>query len=300
LVKLSSVLEALAGIEFPYRDIGKCIYCGSTAPPLTREHVLPKGLGGRHSPDGHHEAIVLRNASCMACQKITQSFESDCLIDNFGLTRQRKGLRDRRRNSNQYKQTVDLGDGIERKLTFDPKDLTAVIMMPLLEPAGFLTGRSQNSLLDVELRGIVTHTPQSGVNPLPVGARAGYKVNLFAFYRMLAKIAHGFAVARYGLGAFEPNLLGTILGTSRAYGMWIGSTDEETTATPVPGKLTQIRLREVAIDDENKTAIIAWIRLFPEFKTPEYHVLVGTIDIPFEERKRLFQGDPNQAPQVKK
>jgi hypothetical protein len=174
-------------------------------------------------------------------------------------------------------------------------------MMPLVGPAGFLTGHPSNSsLLNVDLRGVVTHTPQSGVSPLPAGARAGYKMNLFALYRTLAKIAHGFAVARYGLGAFEPTLKDIILGTSRTYGMWIGSTDEERTATPVPGKLCQIRLRETWIDDESKTAIVAWIRLFPEFNTPEYHVLAGTLDVPFEERKRLFQSDPNQPLQVKK
>ncbi|TIX02815.1 MAG: hypothetical protein E5V57_21370 [Mesorhizobium sp.] len=105
---------------------------------------------------------------------------------------------------------------------------------------------------------------------------------------MLAKIAHGMAVARYGVDGFEPKLLGIILGTFKMFGMWIGSSDEERDAPPMPNCLCQIRLAETAIY-ESKTAIVAWIRLFAEYPTPEYHVLAGVIDTPFEERKLLVQ-----------
>lgn len=275
-------------VEFPHRDIGRCIYCGSKVPPLTREHVVPKGLGGRLSPDGHHEAIVLRNASCTICQRITQSFENDCLVNNFGLVRHRKQLRERRRNTDQYTHTIDLGDGIKQKMPFDAKDLYSLIMMPLLQPAGYLTGRWQNSLFDAEMRPIVTHTPRTGIEPIAPGSTVHYQVNLPAFYRVLAKIAHGMAVARYGVDGFEPKLLGIILGTFKMFGMWIGSSDEERDAPPMPNCLCQIRLAETAIY-ESKTAIVAWIRLFAEYPTPEYHVLAGVIDTPFEERKLLVQ-----------
>jgi hypothetical protein len=284
----SLALTALAGIDFPYRDIGKCIYCGSTEPPLTREHVVPKGLGGRLSPDGHHEAIVLRNASCTACQRITQSFESDCLLKNFGLLRHRKKLREKGRNTAQYAQMIDLGDGVKQKVQFDIEDLYSFIMMPLLEPAGYLTGRWQNSLFDAEMRPIVTHSPRRGREPIAPGSTVHYDVDLPALYRVLAKIAHGMAVARYGANGFEPKLLGIILGTFKMFGMWIGSSEDERNAPPQSNCLCQIRLAETPIY-QNKTAIVAWIRLFAEYPTPVYHVLAGVIDIPFEERKQLVK-----------
>lgn len=287
-----SALKALAGIEFPYRDIGKCIYCGSEEPPLTREHVVPRGLGGRLSPDGHHQAIVLRNASCTACQRITQAFEQDCLLKNFGLLRHRKNLRERRRrDTDQFAQTIDLGDGVKQKILFDINDLYSFIMMPLLQPAGYLTGRWQNSLFDAEMRPIVTHAPRAGREPIAPGSTVHYDVDLPAFYRTLAKIAHGMAVARYGINGFEPKLLGIILGTFKMFGMWIGSSDEERNAPPESNCLCQIRLAETAIY-ENKTAIVAWIRLFAEYPTPVYHVLAGVIDTPFEERMRLINSGP--------
>jgi len=44
-----------------FSDIGACIYCGDKALPLSREHVLPRGLGGSMSPDGYSDALVLQN-----------------------------------------------------------------------------------------------------------------------------------------------------------------------------------------------------------------------------------------------
>ena len=29
-----------------YQPVGRCIYCGSTEPPLGKEHIIPYGLGG--------------------------------------------------------------------------------------------------------------------------------------------------------------------------------------------------------------------------------------------------------------
>jgi hypothetical protein len=69
----------------PIRMIGACIYCNSTEPPLTQEHVLPKGLAGFKAPIGHHEAIILRKASCEKCREITRVIEGDCMrgMDNL-------------------------------------------------------------------------------------------------------------------------------------------------------------------------------------------------------------------------
>lgn len=51
------------------RYIGKCIYCGSTD-NLTREHVVPRGLGG---------PWLLLKASCKKCARITSDFEGGVL-----------------------------------------------------------------------------------------------------------------------------------------------------------------------------------------------------------------------------
>src|SRR4051794_33678678 len=74
-----------------HTDIGQCIYCGNTKPPLTREHVLPRGLGGFKSPNGYRSALVLQNASCEPCRKATQQIENDCLVNMLPHIRGRLG-----------------------------------------------------------------------------------------------------------------------------------------------------------------------------------------------------------------
>ncbi len=58
--------------------IGKCIYCGSAALPLTIEHPLPDALGGR---------IELEQASCMTCQCAINPWEQKILRETWGVAR---------------------------------------------------------------------------------------------------------------------------------------------------------------------------------------------------------------------
>lgn len=43
--------------------VGTCIYCGDTKPPLSREHIMPRGLGGDSTPQGLNDALVLQTKS---------------------------------------------------------------------------------------------------------------------------------------------------------------------------------------------------------------------------------------------
>jgi HNH endonuclease len=47
--------------------IGSCIYCGSTDPPLTAEHIIPEALGGTE---------YLTAATCETCRKETANAEN--------------------------------------------------------------------------------------------------------------------------------------------------------------------------------------------------------------------------------
>ena len=49
------------------KRIGKCIYCGSTEPALTTEHVIPEALGGTE---------LLLEATCEECQRKTAAAEN--------------------------------------------------------------------------------------------------------------------------------------------------------------------------------------------------------------------------------
>src|SRR5687767_8158480 len=101
-------------------DVGFCIYCGSRKPPLTREHVLPRGLGGNEAPRGRSHALVLRHATCEKCREITREVEEICLLGPLLPIRRVLGLtrKDRRtptspilvRHADGRETTEQLGD----------------------------------------------------------------------------------------------------------------------------------------------------------------------------------------------
>src|ERR1044071_7473115 len=67
-----------------FGPLNKCVYCGAEPPtPLTKEHVLPQGLGG---------GIILLKSSCDPCRKITQKFEETTLRKMYLPYRFRAGL----------------------------------------------------------------------------------------------------------------------------------------------------------------------------------------------------------------
>jgi hypothetical protein len=59
-----------------YAPAGFCIYCGARGPSvaLGQEHIVPKGLGG---------TLILPDASCRDCEKITGAIEQQCLRRMF-------------------------------------------------------------------------------------------------------------------------------------------------------------------------------------------------------------------------
>src|SRR5262245_1110250 len=70
-----------------FPPVGRCIYCDTADGPLSKEHVIPFGLGGN---------FILPRASCKACAKITSAFERTCLRQMYGDLRTKYGAPSRR------------------------------------------------------------------------------------------------------------------------------------------------------------------------------------------------------------
>ena len=72
-----------------YPSVGICIYCGSDTyahgsdRKLGDEHIVPEGLGGR---------LILKEASCKACETITSQAELEWLRGSFYAARVHKGF----------------------------------------------------------------------------------------------------------------------------------------------------------------------------------------------------------------
>lgn len=255
----------------PRLNVGACIYCGVRKPPLTREHVMPRGLGGNEAPEGFSNALVLQNASCPVCQKITRRVEEVCLVAMMGPGRARLGLRRRDRAQGTTTAHVDRHDGSseDREVTWD--DVPGAISIPSFYEAPILTGASIPEFPPCDYQFHIV----APARVMPKDARR-IGVSLMAdsrmFARMLAKIGLGLAVASLGMQGYEPLVRELILNGSHRHGVVGGFTgtgrvDPKTTSLHTVSLITNNGLPG--------RFIIAEIRLFAEFNGPTNYVVVG-------------------------
>lgn len=210
-----------------YAPVGHCIYCGSHHPPLTLEHIIPYALEGE---------LLLPAASCDRCQRMTTSAERTCLREMFLAPRTHLNMKTRRPKHRPKKLKMGVYDGnIKDGL---PKDMREVgfqwrelpldehpyaIMLPDMPQPGILNGRQDSGSFQLSgisfrlLRAPPTASDPSQQNVIMQPLHTG------AFPRMLAKIAHGLAVAEFGEDTFVPALPEYILGRREDYSFIMGS-----------------------------------------------------------------------------
>ena len=160
-----------------YLTEGRCIYCGNQDDPgsLTREHVIPEGLGG---------GLLFLKASCKKCEKVTGQFEQECLRTNFSVYRTIAKFPSSR----------------------PPLKTPRGLCLPRLPRPGLLVGRPPGA--DLICDGAMIW---SGFTPGEAPERGPFAFNFVAFIRMLAKIAHGYAVGELGMDSFSHMLPDVIL-----------------------------------------------------------------------------------------
>jgi hypothetical protein len=251
--------------------IGFCIYCGDRDQNgLTREHVMPIGLEGGY---------ILRKASCESCRRKTHEVETICL---------RQMYFDYRRRNNLIRHKDDMPPHIPLTIDFEPdrnrqfvrpEDHPPVFLMPAItnELPGILTGGVPTERVNLhymifgdadELRRLQI---QNNGSLISVRVRFDH----YAFFRMLAKIAHSFAVGEIGIENFDPELPDLILGRNpHLISYLIGGSTE-----PSPHISFQFRHEmqtSIATRGDVRFAVIQ-LRLFASSGAPEYNVVVGRI-----------------------
>lgn len=257
-----------------YPAVKQCIYCDAKEyrpddklAKLGDEHIIPAAFEGN---------LELPEASCQKCEKITSGVETHCIEQMVRDTREHLGLRARRhtRNRKTLPVSVDRGSGAETVRVPLSKHPAALFMFSF-DPPRLLLG-----LPDAEggFAGRVAMRPMAA----DLGSRAdrlGGKVNLIrrggfdapTFGRMLAKIAHSFAVAELGLGAFRPLLKEVILGdAARHLSQLVGGTF----APEPPG----IERNEISIglwSGVHQDFHVVRLRLFADLDMPTYLIIAG-------------------------
>jgi hypothetical protein len=256
--------------------VGTCVYCGASeyipgsGEALHEEHVLPFGLGGD---------VVLKEASCGSCEKITGRIESIVLNNHLSGPRQVLGLRGRtplKKAPKSFPIFAENGTGFQKKM-IPASDHPSVLFLPDFSfPPAMLAWAGVRPPYE-PLRGFfyywLRYKPEILENKYGVIGWNPVDLDLLVFVRMIAKIAHCWAVHELGLYGFNP-LLQDILRepnrNSRAILPYVGCLPVQ----PLDSSAHTASCGEATIG--GLKFVLVTVRLFGSFGAPTYCVVVGT------------------------
>ena len=253
--------------RYAYPPLSRCIYCGAIE-NLSEEHIIPYAL------DGH---LVLPNASCSKCAGVTKRFEQICAREMFGPLRIRLDLKTRRKKERpKHLPIVTFDDkGNCKAITVSSNKFPRVCMGLKLPAPGILLGEKPTRVLDNPT--IVVSYENSEIRQYMPKDKHGVGLGVMhcnAFILLLAKIAHAFAVAKFGIEGFKHRLPPLIVG---ADGDWedtllylVGGDTEETQREQI---LHSLNHRLVSINSQ--LYVVVTIHLFAFMGMPRYQVVVG-------------------------
>lgn len=257
--------------ERVYKPIWFCVYCSygivkeATKRNLGAEHIIPFGLGGNQ---------ILPRACCKACERrLGAGIEQAVLKMMFGNTRIKLGLPTRNPQDRPTEITLILSDRSTPtgEITIPASKIPLGIPGLKLPAPGILVGEKPHDRMVGEFS--LIHNEEETRQYL-AGPNKGFRVGSFnnhIFMVMLAKIAHSYAIAEWGHYSFTPLLLDLLLGRTETSSYWVGGGRE---MPPDPLGLHRLELRRETV--LATTYVVAYIRLFCSFNTPEYRVVVGT------------------------
>ena len=248
-----------------YPPVGRCIYCEATDVPLSKEHIIPFGLDGK---------LVLLKSSCAKCADVTKRFEHTCLRRMFGPLRVRMNFATRRPKDRPTRFSVNRQnrDGTRTCFSVPAKDYPKFLYLPKFDAPGILTGQPPSTLFRYYTWGV-----GDGVDFDAFAATYGSTelipdpFYVYQFFQLLAKIAHSYAVAVYGVDGFRPLLLDIIFGRYATPSYLIGGS--------IKDQLQKEGIRHYIESSRqplgNITYLVIAIQLFAEIGGPLYKVVAG-------------------------
>lgn len=249
-----------------YPAVGRCIYCGTDKGKLTKEHIVPLGLGGNW---------ILPRASCRTCAKVTSSVEQFCLRQMLGPLRIRTELPTRHPKNRPDKLPLEYIriDGRREKEIVPAHEVPIACLGYRFPAPGLLRGLPPNDdTCEGELVArFIGEEIHKHIRPEGQRVKIG-TINISYFRRMLAKIAHSYAVANLGLSAFRPLLPDLVLGRSATESYLVGGD------VSIPTRETEPFLHHVYLQNcltGGVEYILVAIHLFAVIGMPRYHVVVG-------------------------
>lgn len=255
---------------FRYPPVGRCIYCGSDAEPLSDEHPVPLALGGH---------LILPKASCKPCADQTHRYEGVTLRTTLGNLRMRYGFPTRRKNERPTHIEIGTLDSAgragSRKVPVNEYPVGAFI--PRFGRAGFFQGAPPH--LDI-LEHLPVGHPTDDLDAFQMkyswDGLISVKWMPVEFGKTIIKMCYAYAIANLGLDAFAPMCLDQILNKSQNISYVCGQNglnDSRKGET----KVWDIRLLYYIPISNTPPVIIAHCSLFAGMGTPIYEVVLGVV-----------------------
>jgi hypothetical protein len=177
--------------------------------------------------------------------------------------------------------TLHFLDGTRQKVEAKPEELPAYLVLPVFpsDPGIFLPPGYERRRTEIITKVMFEPSDRSKL----LGAdevETQLNLNFEKYQRMIAKIALGFAILKFGPRTFDPLVCDFILGKERAPDKYVFCPPHEKTGQRYgfnafhPAQEThalQARERIIA----GRRYLVAWVRLFSAYGAPSNGVVVG-------------------------
>lgn len=253
-----------------FPSVGRCIYCKNPDDlPLSKEHIIPESIGGM---------TILPHASCQQCAKITSQFERFVAQKSFDFLRKKFGIRQKpkKRNNQPHVQVTFEKDGRRFTKRLAVCDIPAnfstinlptpqwyIDMYPSPSP-GFVKPSAITASFEPDVEQFLSlHNADRYFLP--------NEFNPEVLARVLAKIAHSYAIAQYGFDDVDSDLSLIILGQESPFPL-VGSAPFLLSEAPHM-RIHTVTGMTMPFNGEN--VIVVFIRLFARVSNSHFVVRVG-------------------------
>ena len=265
--------------EQKFFKIGRCIYCDTTAGPLTDEHIIPLALGGK---------TILKKAVCEPCRVVTSRYESNPIQENWLQMRAALNLPSRHRKLKEmiFPLDVVLADGSKTTLQLKGKETPGLAQFLEYAPPAILTRAPYTSgivITGVKLIGF-------GMDAKALKEKHGIKGFTHTttqrgndFEKMVAKIAYCLVIAILGPDCFRDRcILPTLMGKRDDIGYWMGCDPAGTYSSPIGVLPGTFATKLDILDPDGMRIVMVRVKFFAASEAPEYLVVVGTLKPGFD------------------
>lgn len=250
----------------PPPPVGWCIYCGSTTPPLTKEHIIPESLGGN---------LTLRDSSCEVCRDITRRNEQKIAREVFQGIRAQLRMKIKEPPTHVLMRTGSEPDAASFRV--ETKDHPNFLFITVPEPPGILSNRDPNAPVAMKPFFLSFEDKAAELRRQSLGAptKLYRDFDPLVMGRFLAKVGLGIALHHHGPTSIETDDIREIIVGPRPPYHLVGGTELENIDLIEPYAPISHRGTAYSIDLNGEFYAAVQFQLFCQLGLPVFTIVVG-------------------------